>query len=359
MDRQVSAVDDLLPPVTAFLTTSLAIIVLCRWAPTLGLLDSPSGRKQHKSVVPLIGGIAIYTSLLVGALIWGGREEVVVLVSQRDAIPIFILAAGVLVVGGVIDDRYQTGVTLKIATEVLAAVIVIEALDFRITYLGDLIGLGMIEMSAGISYAFTIIAIFGLVNAFNMLDGVDGLLSALVLTIFSAFHIITGTPVTVTAAFLSASVLAFLISNMSVTRWIPKCFLGDAGSRLLGFIAVCFLLSAASAQIGGSKLINPVTALFLVAVPLFDMVFVTLKRTQLRRSPFHADRSHIHHLLMSAGASQFSTVAAIVGANLAMVCLGLILHLEQVSEPYQMGIFCYLFFTYAFVMNRAWNKATA
>ena len=68
----------------------------------MGLLDSPSGRKQHKSVVPLIGGIAIYTSLLVGALIWGGREEVVVLVSQRDAIPIFILAAGVLVVGGVI-----------------------------------------------------------------------------------------------------------------------------------------------------------------------------------------------------------------------------------------------------------------
>ena len=149
------------------------------------------------------------------------------------------------------------------------------------------------------------------------------------------------------------------------TRWFMSTNHKDIGilyiftAALLGFIAVCFLLSAASAQIGSSKLINPVTALFLVAVPLFDMVFVTLKRTQLRRSPFHADRSHIHHLLMSAGASQFSTVAAIVGANLAMVCLGLILHLQQVSEPYQMGIFCYLFFTYAFVMNRAWNKATA
>jgi UDP-GlcNAc:undecaprenyl-phosphate GlcNAc-1-phosphate transferase len=263
-----------------------------------------------------------------------------------------------LVIGGAIDDRYQTGVTLKIATEVLAALIVIEALDFRITYLGDLVGLGMIEMPAAVSYAFTIVSIFGLVNAFNMLDGVDGLLSALVLTTIGAFHIITGTSVTVTAAYLSASVFAFLIANISSTSWLPKCFLGDAGSRLLGFIAVCCLLSAASAQIGGAKLINPATALFLVAMPLFDMVFVTLKRTQQGRSPFHADRSHIHHLLINAGASQFSTVAAIVGANLAMACLGLTLQLQQVREPYQMAIFCCLFLTYGFVINRAWNKVT-
>jgi len=352
----VSAVDDLLPPVTAFLTTSVAIVFLCQLAPKLGLLDSPAGRKQHRCVVPLVGGIAIYISLLVGVLIWGGREEVLTLVSQRDAIPIFLLAAGMLVIGGVFDDRYPTGVTLKIATEVLAALIVIEALDFRMTYLGDLIGLGMIEMPAGISYAFTIIAIFGLVNAFNMLDGVDGLLGTLVLTTFGAFHIITGTSVTATAAYLSASVLAFLISNMSVTSWLPKCFLGDAGSRLLGFIAVCFLLSAASAQIGGSKVINPVTALFLVAIPLFDMVLVTLKRAQGGRSPFHADRSHIHHLLLNVGASQFSTVAVIVGANLAVAGLGLILHLQQVGEPYQMGIFSCLFLTYVFVVNWAWKK---
>jgi len=358
MDYLVSVVDDLLPPLTAFLTTSIAIIVLCRWAPKLGLLDSPSGRKQHQSVVPQIGGIAIYISLLVGALIWAGREEVIALAPQRDAIPIFLLAAGVLVVGGVIDDRYPTGITLKIATEVLAALIVIEALNFRMTYLGDLIGLGMIEMPAGISYAFTIIAIFGLVNAFNMLDGVDGLLGALVLTTLGAFHIITGTPATVSAAYISASVLAFLISNISVTIWLPKCFLGDAGSRLVGFIAVCALLSAASAQIGGAKMINPVTALFLVAMPLFDMVFVTLKRAQLGRSPFHADRSHIHHLLMNAGASQFSTVVTIVAANLAVACLGLILHLQQVSEPHQMGVFCSLFLAYAFTVNWAWNKVT-
>ena len=114
---------------------------------------------------------------------------------------------------------------------------------------------------------FSVLAIFGLINAFNMLDGIDGLLAMLVIATLLSFHIFTNTESGLFSLYLMSALAGFLVSNLSLSRLVPQCFLGDAGSKLLGFIVVLLLLSAASEQVGGEKLIKPVTALYLVAIP--------------------------------------------------------------------------------------------
>ena len=133
--------------------------------------------------------------------------------------------------------------------------------------------------------------------------------------------------------------------------------MGDAGSKLLGFVVVCLLLGAASGQVGGSKLIKPATALFLVAVPLFDMVFTTLRRIIRKGSPFAADRSHIHHLFLDLGFSHRRALVMIVTINLAATSLGLLLHRLDAPEYYQLGIFIGIFAMYCLLASQAWIVA--
>ena len=341
---------------TAFLVTSATLNILARIAPLIHLTDNPSERKQHIGEIPVVGGLAIFLSLTIGALIWGDIPEAQMTASGREIIPTFLLASAVLIAGGVIDDRYDSGALLKFLSEALAAIIVIEALDLRITYLGDLFGVGMIVMSDAVSYGFTVIAIVGLINAFNMLDGIDGLLASLIISTIFAFHLLTLTIPGFISLYLVASLTTFLFSNFGVTPLIPKTFLGDAGSRLLGFVVVCLLLGAASAQIGNRKLIEPVTALFLVAIPLFDMVFIIIRRIASGSSPVNPDRSHIHHLLTDRGLSHPLATSIIVFVNLLMSSLGLLLHRLEAPEYYQLALFITLFIIYFVLMGFFWKK---
>ena len=275
-------------------------------------------------------------------------------VRGQDALWILVATAGFLVVTGVADDRFQMGITARAGCELLAALAVIELLDLRVVKLGDLLGLGIIRLPSDVSYIFTAIGIFGVINAFNMLDGLDGALASLVIATLVVFHLLTETPVGHVSLILGVSLLAFLISNLSLTRLIPKTFLGDAGSRLLGFIVVCLLLAAASEQVGSPKIINPVTTLYLVALPLCDMTFTTLRRIINGRSPFLPDRTHVHHLLEELGFSKLRALGIIVITSLAMNLLGLMLHRLGAPEHYQMAIFMILFSAYCFFVNQAW-----
>lgn len=341
---------------TAFFCTLLALITLAPIAHKIDLVDRPTHRKQHDHVVPLVGGIAIFISFLIGALIWGD-EAAAVAIKDQSALGVLLGCGGFLVFTGVIDDRYQLGVAARILSEVLVAIAIIELLDLRLTWLGDLVGTGDIRMPATISYAFTVVAMFGLMNAFNMLDGIDGLLASSVITTVIGFHIFTSTTPGLISLFIVCSLSAFLISNLNLSPLVPKSFLGDSGSKLLGFVVVCLLIGAASTQVGGSKLINPVTALYLVAMPLFDMVFTTLRRLVRKGSPFAADRSHIHHLLLDLGFSHRRALVLIISLNLGATGLGLLLHRLQAPEYYQMGIFLGAFALYCLVASQAWIVA--
>ena len=349
----------LMQSLTSFAVTLLAILLLARLAPAVGLLDAPCDRKQHDGHIPLVGGIAIFIASIVGATLWGDSHQTMITVNgSNEALWVFMFGAAMLVVTGALDDRYNLGVFLRVMSEFAAGLILIEGLDLRVGSLGDLFGTGEIKLPPSIAYPFTLIAIFGAINAFNMLDGIDGLLASLVLVTLLTFHFFTATSPGFLSLFISASLAAFLVSNLALTPIIPKTFLGDAGSKLLGFIVVSLILAAASQQIGGKQLIAPVTALYLIGLPLFDMVFTTLKRTLSGRSPFSADRSHIHHLLTALGFGGKRTLALIVCLSAGLQALGLMLHRSNVSEVNQLIIFLGSFGLYSLFSGQAWWLVT-
>ena len=347
----------LVQSLAAFFTTLVCVVALARLAPVIGLLDNPSSRKLHQGRIPIVGGIAIFCALALAGTLWGDANQTLITVNGNDALWVFMACGAFLVITGVLDDRFHLGVFMRILSEVMVAIAVIEFLDLRVAYLGDIVGLGMIKIDPVLAYPFTVIAIFGIINAFNMLDGMDGLLGSLVITTLVMFHLFTGTTPGFVSLAIGASLLAFLVSNLKLSPVIPKTFLGDAGSKLLGFIVVCLLLAAASGQVGDAKLIQPVTALFIVALPLFDMVFTSLRRIIRKGSPFAADRSHIHHLMQDLGFSDRRSLVIILGIHLSVTFMGLMLHRAGTPEYFQLAIFFGCFGLYSLLSSQLWLVA--
>ncbi|MEQ8689667.1 MAG: MraY family glycosyltransferase [Pseudomonadales bacterium] len=338
---------------TAFLACTVLLLALSRVAPRLDLVDSPDQRKMHEGDVPLVGGLAIYLTLLLGVFLWGSPEASLV-ANYSASFRVFLAAGATLVLLGVLDDRNNVSVFTRVAVEIIAALIVIEGLDLKAASLGDLIGTGNIKLSPWLAYPFTVICIFGVINAFNMLDGMDGLLGMMILITLFSFHLFTGIPPGLITIFISSSLAAFLVSNLSLSPYIPKTFLGDAGSKLLGFIVVALILAATSAQLGGTRLIEPVTALFLVGLPLWDMTFTTLRRVVTRRSPFAADRTHIHHLTEALGLSHRRSLLVIGSIGMASPLLGLMLSRSGAATPQQFYVFIGCFVFYCIMASQAW-----
>ena len=153
------------------------------------------------------------------------------------------------------------------------------------------------------------------------------------------------------------ALLAFLISNLSLSPFVPRTFLGDAGSRFLGFLVVSLLLAAASSQVGQKKLIQPVTTLYVTALPLFDMVFTCLRRILRYTSPFKADRSHIHHLMQDLGFSDRRALVIIICIGSVVPSIGLLLNRLGASEALQFYFFIAIFLIYCLLMSQAWIVA--
>ncbi len=341
--------------ITAFCITLVSLVLLSKIAPLLGLLDKPSSRKKHKGEIPLVGGIALFIALSMGGMIWGTNEQISLKANGRDALWVFLSAGGLLVLVGILDDRSKLNVSVRVITEIIVALIVIEGLDLNLRNLGALVGDEPIIMSTTFAYLFTVIAIFGLINAFNMLDGMDGLLASLVLITIINFHIFISTEPVFVSVYVAGALLAFLISNLSLSPLIPRTFLGDAGSRLLGFIVVCLLLASASGQLGEHKFIQPVTALYIASLPLFDMTFTVLRRLARGTSPVQPDRSHIHHLLQDLGCSDTSALLIILGFGTLLPLLGFQLSIAGASEQFQFFTFLICFTIYCFGMSKAWK----
>ena len=333
------------------------IVALAKIAPFVRLVGEPDHRKKHQGSVPVVGGIAILLALMVSALIWQepGKEGIT---SSGATLWIFLTAACLLTLLGVIDDRRGMSVFPRSLVEVGVALIVIEGLDFVPRNLGDLLGTGNISMPDWVAYPFTIIAIFSVVNVYNMLDGIDGLLSVMVLITVFAFHLFTGLEPNLITLTIIAALSAFLVSNLKLAPFIPKTFLGDAGSKLLGFTLVSMILAVTSAQVTGLKVIEPVTALYLVGLPLFNMVFKTLRRIYRGVSPFAADCTHIHHLMQELDISHRRSLILIACAGLTPPFIGLMLERGNAATPQQFFIFLGLFLTYCLFMSQAWLIAS-
>lgn len=313
--------------VLALLFARLATFV----ARKTGLVDKPDHRKQHDGHVPLAGGLTLFATLLTAKVL-------------LDLPPFGLLELGlmgVVFVAGLWDDWRELSASKRLLVQFACGCLMVFSANFVLRQVGDLLGFGVIGLAA-LALPLTALAFAGMANAYNMIDGLDGLAASLALLPLAALAVLAGSaghPVYTTLIALILPLLVFLLFNLGPdSRWFPKMFLGDSGSNLLGFI-VCALLIYLSQ--GDSRLIPPVTALWLVAVPLMDMLATMLLRLREGHHPMWPDRRHLHHLLQDMGASAVAARYIITGYAVALAILGL--GLVQLPEFVSMYLYLAVF----------------
>lgn len=330
----------------SFIATLAAIFLLSPLALKVGLSDKPShARKKHQGEIPLIGGLAIYLSVVI---IQG-------FISPNN--PAFIAAATLIVLLGVADDYKNIRFKARLIVESIAVLIMIKWGGVEITHLGNLLGGG--ELNLGIlATPFTVFAVLGGINAFNMLDGIDGLAGSLSFGVFCLLLILSvqhnHSEIQFLCTVFIAATGAFLLFNLRLFgRAKASVFLGDAGSTLLGFTISCLLIIASQ---GAQNIIAPGTVLWLIAIPLFDTFSIMLRRVRKGKSPFTPDREHFHHILLVAGYSVNKTVAIIFLSSFFLGIVGIAADLLFDSPEWLLFyLFLGLFGLYMWGINHAWK----
>jgi UDP-GlcNAc:undecaprenyl-phosphate GlcNAc-1-phosphate transferase len=307
--------------VACFFATLLAMAALRPVAVAVELVDKPGGRKTHHGEIPVVGGLAMFIGCAFG----------VGLLPPSQFVSASLLSAAALVVlVGLLDDRFEISPVARLTAHLVAAVLVLAtSVDLSITTLGRPFGAELVEFSQLGGAAFTCVAIVGAINAFNMLDGMDGLAGTMAFNALLALTCLTSltgdTTVGSISVVLSGAVAAFLIFNIPAKfnrRF--RCFMGDAGSTLLGFMLACLCISASQGI--GPKL-SPTTTLWIVAIPLYELLWTTIRRVLKGRSPFQPDRAHFHHKLLDAG-------FGVRGAFFVLICVGILLSLCAIAIHY-------------------------
>ncbi len=321
---------------SAFVLTSVAICGLMPWAGRLGLLDHPCGRKAHLRATPVVGGLAILIALLITLGLVHGA-------SGRATLG-FGLAAILLTGVGVLDDRRDLSWRFRIFVQILAALLLIKVGGIRIESIGNLFGHGAFDLNLW-SIPFTVFATVGIINAINMIDGEDGLAGSQVfvaLVMLCAAALYSGNEIVFQRAVVIASAVAgFLVFNL---RWPwqnqARIFMGNAGSALLGLVVACFTFRLTQ---NPAHPVGPILALWLIPIPIMDCLVLMVRRVRGGRSPFAADRGHIHHLMRNAGFGPLGIVVVLAGFSFVTglsAAIALRLHVPQIYLVLAFVVLC-------------------
>lgn len=331
----------------ALCTSAAAIVVLRRLAPALGLVDRPDQRKQHHGEIPLVGGLAIFLGVIAGAAIHGALHGF-----QGTLVE----TAAVLVLLGALDDRFGLSVRDRLLIQTIAILTVIASTGVYIHTLGFIFGHEVILGWLGVP--MTVLAVIGLVNAFNMMDGIDGLAGSLTLVGIGAMILFAWpTPlrgIVLLLGLLAAATLPYLAANLGFMG--GKIFLGDAGSTAIGYLLAWALIRLS--QIPQTHL-SPVDVLWCVALPVFDTLAVMFRRMRQGRSPFHPDRGHIHHILLDAGLGPRKTLLALVALAVGLAGVGAFVSGVVHSAGANLATFCLLMGVYMALVMHMWLRQEA
>jgi UDP-GlcNAc:undecaprenyl-phosphate GlcNAc-1-phosphate transferase len=323
---------------SAFCFALLSIKLFKPIAIDVGLVDKPNERKRHDGQIPLIGGISIFAAVLAASLLW---------LPNTLELRMYLIASAMMVFIGALDDKYDLRVRIRIVGQIIIASLMIYGVGGYIANLGDLFAFGEIDLGP-LGIVFTYFAIIVVINAYNMVDGIDGLIGSLSLNTFTAIAILFllsgNTSYLAYPLILATATLPYLIYNLGFFKtYTKKIFMGDAGSMFIG-LSVIWLLSMGTQ--GENASFRPVTALWICAVPLMDMLAIVIRRYRKGKSPFKPDRDHLHHILQRAGLSSRQTLIVISVFAAIMSTIGLLGEYFQVPESIELALFVLVFVLY-------------
>ncbi len=334
--------------IISIISTLIAIFWLHQIAYKFNLIDIPNQRKNHKEDARLIGGISMFVGVFIGILFSS---------LDGDVMLHFIFASFIITITGMLDDMYDISVKSRFFIQIIVGFIMAEVAGVSLVSLGDLVGSGDILLNDW-SIPITIFAMIGVVNAVNFSDGIDGLSASLSLITFSSIAFL---------AFISNSIYILQLTLIFIAVLIPflfanlgiyicknkKIFMGDAGSMFIG-LGIMWLLTTSSQSETIS--FNPVTALWVFAMPLIDTMSIILRRILNGKSPFKPDSGHLHHFLQSIGYSDKVTLMIIVSLSFIMASIGIWAELSAVLEWKMFVAFIVVFLGYFLGTMYAWKR---
>ncbi len=313
----------------AFAFNLMVLRVVRPLAQRFAWLDHPdSSRKRHEVAVPVIGGPALLLTML--------SFGVFMLISMPSMLTwecLWVLLGGVMIaILGWLDDQYDLRVRIRLLGQMAALLVLTLGSGVTLVSLGDLLGFGELRLG-WLAVPVTVIAGVGLINAFNMIDGMDGLAAGLGLVTLSFLYgllILQGVKPSPLLLVMMAGLLGFLACNCQWPGFRGYyMFLGDSGSMLIGYFVVVAMVYYSQ---HAPNIIYPVNALWLVAIPLLDLFTAMLRRLVNGRSPWQADRRHIHHSLLRLGIKPLTVVLILIGMAVCFASIGLYAQLANVKE---------------------------
>lgn len=285
----------------SFFITFFSIPTIIKISRRKNLMDEPGIRSSHLRKIPNLGGIAIFYAIGICTSIFAYE--------LFDLYKFLFASLIILLYIGVMDDIVVMRAYKKLVAQIIVSSLVVMGSDIRIRSLFGI--MGIYEMSYIVSVLFSIITFIVLINAFNLIDGIDGLAggySVICSALFGISYYRLGEynyPLVILSAVIIGTVLAFLYYNLSNYR-TNKIFMGDTGSMLLGFLlaftSICFIDIFIDKELPNVPRYHlqsaPAIAVAILILPIVDTLNVIIIRLCNKKSPFDADKNHIHHKLL-------------------------------------------------------------
>jgi UDP-GlcNAc:undecaprenyl-phosphate/decaprenyl-phosphate GlcNAc-1-phosphate transferase len=285
-----------MPFILAMVVTMACVPVFGRIAAHWGIVDRPGVRKVHSVPIPRVGGIAMIIGVIAAALI-------VIPFDSRERY--FLSAAVILTAFGALDDRFDLHYRVKFIGQLVAVLIVVVGADVQIhsITLED-----RVMLPPWVSVPLTVLFLVGITNAINLADGLDGLAGGTTFLSLGALAMLAHSSGQVVGASMALAFAGAVLGFLRFNTYPASVFMGDAGSQLLGFAVG--VLSLCATQIGDSA-VSAATPILLLALPILDTLSVMVQRVSEGRSPFDADKNHIHHKLLKLGFDHHEAVMVI------------------------------------------------
>ena len=338
----------IIPALLAFLGTLWIHPKVLKIALLKNIVDNPDARKLQRNPVPVMGGIAVFFGITIGLCY-----------SQAifNSASAFMLISTMLVMlyTGTMDDIIDLSPTLRFIIEILVIVWLMYTSRSSINCFWGLWGISTIPQ--WISYLLTIFAAVGIINAINLIDGVNGLSSGFCFmssALFATFFYVTGNQTMTTLAMSAAgAIVPFFLHNVFGKN--TKMFIGDGGTLVIGTMMAMFVMSILSQNTGCIRIVESGAGLIpftlaVLSIPVFDTVRVMSARILNKKSPFHPDKTHLHHMFIDLGFSHIGTTISILSLNFIVVAAWLVSYILGASIDLQLYIVVALslLFTFGF-----------
>ncbi len=319
--------------VFSFLITWYSIPTIIKISRRKNLMDEPGQRSSHERKIPNLGGIAMFFSIAVCASIFAYQ--------LFDLYKFLFASLVILLYVGVMDDIVVMRAYKKLIAQIVVAALLVIGSDVRIRSLFGVFG--VYELNYFLSVIFSIVTFIILVNAYNLIDGIDGLAGIYGVICFSLFGISYyrlgeyNYPLVILSTTIIGTVIGFLYYNLSDRS--KKIFMGDTGSMLLGFLltftSICFMDIFIVKKVQGAVFYHlntaPVIAIAIMILPIVDTLNVIIIRLAEKRSPFDADKNHIHHKLLKLGITHKRATLYIISYYLFIVIISYFLRHVEVN----------------------------